>query len=183
MPVPLIKSLAIILTAVFGWAAIAKVIRWPVWRGALSAYGLPAPTEPLAAVATPLAEGAVAALLIAGQTLTGAAAGLALLSMFSFVVLRARARQGDRLPCGCFGKVTSRDYRTLLIRNGVLSLIVAALLLGGENASFMRGVTFTRGSVVPVLLIVAGIVVVAWMFAYAAPALRQKERLSKELTD
>jgi hypothetical protein len=176
VPVDLLRALSIVLVAVFGWAAIAKGARWSAWRTALRGYQLPSPLGSLAAIATPLAEATVAVLLLTGHTLVGAAAALALLSAFSGIVLRARAARGDRLPCGCFGKVTSRDYRTLLLRNGALSIVAAVLLVGGEDVTVTKGVTFSRAAVVPAVLVVAGILLVVWMVAYAAPALRHKEQ-------
>jgi hypothetical protein len=176
VPVEVLRVASILLAAVFGWAALAKIVRWKAWRTALAGYRLPPLIGSIAFLGTPLAEAAVTALLLSGQTLMGGAGALALLSAFSFIVLRARAARGDRLPCGCFGKATSRDYRTLLLRNGALSIVAAVLLIGGENVSVARGVSLSRAAVVPAVLVLAGVSLVAWMVLYAAPALRHKEQ-------
>jgi hypothetical protein len=176
VPDSLLQILAAALAVVFAWAAVAKIVRYRAWRSALWRYELPRPIERVAVIGTPIAEAAVAGLLMTGRTLVGAALALALLSSFSFVILRARAAQGDQLPCGCFGKSKSRDYRTLLIRNGLMSIGAALLLIGGESVTITKGVTFSRAAVLPAVLIFAGISLVAWMVALAAPALRQKEQ-------
>jgi hypothetical protein len=114
------------LGAVFAWAALSKVVRFRRWRADMETYRLPG--EQALAVAVPLAEGAVPLLALTGRPVAAALVALGLLAGFSFAILRARRLAGDRLPCGCFGGTTRRDFRLLLARNGALALLAAAAL-------------------------------------------------------
>jgi methylamine utilization protein MauE len=163
MPDPAVRIIAALLAATFAWAALAKVLRWSRWRTALTGYELPPALRVVAAAAVPLAEAGVASLLLAGLTRSGAAATVALLASFSGALLYARERRGDRLPCGCFGRATDRDYRVLLLRNAALGLLAAALLAAGRDVSPARGWSAPSGDeLLPAVLVAAGVVLVAW---------------------
>jgi hypothetical protein len=122
--------LALVLGGVFAWAAVAKLGSPGRWRRGLARYGLPRPIQAVALIFTPLAETAVAALVVAGRTRAAGALALVLLGGFSGAILFARNRLGDRLPCACFGRERSRDYRMLLLRNaglaGLAAMVAAA---------------------------------------------------------
>lgn len=113
-----------LLGVVFVWAAVAKIARFPIWRRDLEAYRLPG-TAALA-VAVPVVELAVPALVVAGFGAAAAALALVLLGCFSGAILRARRLHGDRLPCGCFGGQDRRDFRVLLVRNAALGALALA---------------------------------------------------------
>jgi hypothetical protein len=101
--------------------------------------------------------------LVLGETRAGAAFTIVLLSGFSFALVRARALQGDRLPCGCFGAAKERDYRALLLRNGLLALLPASLLIAGKDVLPLSDVGLPNASeTVPGILAVAGVAVAAW---------------------
>ncbi|HEU4480876.1 MAG TPA: MauE/DoxX family redox-associated membrane protein, partial [Actinomycetota bacterium] len=152
------------LGSTFAWSGIAKLANGPSWRAALSRYRLPEALRRPSAVAVPLIELCVPASLLAGATRAGAALCIALLSAFSLAVLRARRLQGDRLPCGCFGKTKVRDFKTMLVRNGALGAVAAALLLNGEDVPPFAGFEMDPGSdLVPVALTIAGVAVAAWL--------------------
>jgi hypothetical protein len=159
---------------VFAWAAIAKVARFRMWQAVLARYRLPVTASTAAAIGVPLAETAVAALLLAGATRAGAALSVSLLSAFSLVLLRARALQGDRLPCGCFGAAKERDYRLMLLRNGSLAVLAAALLLEGRDIDPMTGFGLpSAAEALPAILTVAGLLLVTWMGLIVASSFRK----------
>jgi hypothetical protein len=93
----------------------------------------------------------------------GAALAVALLAAFSLVVLRGRSRQGEKLPCGCFGRSRERDYRTMLLRNALLGLLAAVVLLSEREGSALAGVSLPDGAeLFPALLVAIGVLVAAW---------------------
>jgi hypothetical protein len=124
-------------------------------------------------VGVPVLEVAVAALVLAGAPLTGASLALVLLAAFSGVILRARAFHGDRIPCGCFGRTSARDYRTLLARNVALGALAATVLVSGASFPLLEWTRLPRGGeIVAALLAVAGLALAGWMARRAHTALR-----------
>jgi hypothetical protein len=175
MPASALRVVSVLLASTFAWAALAKVVRWARWRDALSGYELPRVVRSSAAPAVPIAEAGVAAMLLVGQTRAGAALSVALLTSFSGALLLARERRGNRLPCGCFGRATERDYRVLLARNGVLGMLSAILLTAGRDVAPAEGWTAPAGGdLLPALLVTAGIVVVAWTVWQVTSSFSQK---------
>ena len=167
---------AIALATTFAWAALAKVVRFGEWRRALVGYRLQARAFALALVAVPLMEVAAAALLLAGALRAGAALVVAMLASFSWAVARASAIGGDRVPCGCFGAMTTRDYRLVLARNLALGLAAAAILIRGQDVSPMSGFAAPRPDEVgAAALVLVGLVLVAWLARYAV-ALTRSDR-------
>ncbi len=111
-----------------------------------------------------MVEGAVPILFIFGASRAAGALSLALLSAFSLAVLRARRLEGDRLPCGCFGKTTSRDYRMMIVRNALLATAAAVALSPGRDVALLEGLGAPNGSeAIAVVLSAAGIGLIAWM--------------------
>ncbi|MDQ3940196.1 MAG: hypothetical protein M3238_02470 [Actinomycetota bacterium] len=165
------------MSATFGWAAVLKVARFGSWRAALVRYRLPATVFSVALVAVPLFEASAVALLLFGSTPVGAALSLALLSTFSWAVVRARAISGDRVPCGCFGRLEERDYRTMLLRNAALGLAAAAVLIRGGDSNALSGFALPRADeAVPALLVVVGVALIAWLGWQAAATARGQRR-------
>jgi hypothetical protein len=68
-----------------------------------------------------------------------------MLLAFSFAIVRARARLGDRLPCACFGRERSRDYRLLLLRNAGLAM-VAGMVAAGAPVVDVSAIRAPEGS-------------------------------------
>jgi hypothetical protein len=116
-----------VLAAVFSWAAVAKLIDREAWTQAVSAFGLGSLEGP-AAIGVPLLEAGVAGLVVAGSPVAGAALSLGLLAAFTVAIFRARARVGDRVPCGCFGRTARRDVRLVLFRNAALAALAALVV-------------------------------------------------------
>lgn len=170
----MVSVAALVLALAFGWAALAKVTRLDAWRVALAGYRLPHGVERTARVAVPVAEVAVAALLLTGGdvTKTGAALSVALLSAFSMAVLRARRLQGDRLPCGCFGGSGARDYRLMLVRNAALGAVAAAVLLVPGVASYEVEAP-APSQLLPAALVALGLVLIVWLAVAAGRGARR----------
>lgn len=163
MPTVMYSLAAAALALVFAWSAAAKLVRMGVWRAALEGYRLPI-TGALA-VAVPVVEAAVPALVLAGASRAAAALALAALVGFSAAILRARALRGDRLPCGCFGKSDERDFRSMLARNASLGLLAGAVIAKGRDLEPLEGLGAPGADdVVPVVLVIAGLSVLVWLF-------------------
>jgi hypothetical protein len=169
MPEPLLRAAAALLGLTFAWAALAKIVRWNRWREALRAYQLPRGIAVVAGPGVPAAELAAAALVLIGLTKVGAALTVVLLASFSGALLYAQQRRrGAKLPCGCFGRATERDYRLMLTRNAFLGGLAALLLLSSHDVWFADDLSSpAAGDVVPVLLVVAGLGLCLWLVRHA----------------
>ena len=164
MPDTVLRLASLALALLFAWSALAKMVRFAEWSALLRRYGLPRSLEATARLLVPLSELAVSVSLLLGALRLGAAAALLLLAAFSLGILRARSLQGDKLPCGCFGKTKTRDYRLTLVRNAALGLLSAIVLLSGEDGSPLSGFAAPSGSEVwAVLAIAVGCGLIGWM--------------------
>lgn len=167
MPAPVYPLAAVGLGLVFAWSGVAKVFRFSRWRAALDGYGLSG-VGPTLALAVPVVELAVPALMLSAHSRAGAALALGLLALFSATILRARAARGDRLPCGCFGGADERDYRLMLARNATLGLLAAVVLARGRDLQPLEGLGAPDAAdIVPVILVVVGAVMIAWLLRVA----------------
>jgi uncharacterized membrane protein YphA (DoxX/SURF4 family) len=124
----------LLLAAVWGWAALAKITDPDAAVRAVRAYQLLPETlvHPIA-WGLPFAELALAILLAAGlATRLAAACSAVLLGVFMVAIAAAWAR-GLQIHCGCFGGggpatgVHARDYLVELVRDAGL-LVVAVVL-------------------------------------------------------
>jgi hypothetical protein len=173
MPVTVARVSAALLALTFTWAAVAKLMAFGRWRDALRSYRLPPPLHAIAEAGVPGLELAVAALLVTSSAKAGSALALAMIATFSLAVLRARAQGGDRLPCGCFGRASPRDYRALLARNAALGLLTAIVLTSDLRGAVADGLgARSWPDALPAALVVAGVVLAAWTARRAADALR-----------
>jgi hypothetical protein len=135
---------------------------------------LPSALERTSRIAVPVVEIVVPVLFVVGNVGAGAALVVALVGAFSLAVLRARAVEGDRLPCGCFGRSKARDYRLMLVRNAALGVAAGTLLLAGRDVPVFDGVGAPRSSdVIPLTLSAIGLVAAAWAVWAAGSALRK----------
>ena len=177
MPEAVPQLAALILAACLTWAALAKAVRLGQWQTALAAFRLDPGLARIASLGVPATELGCSVVLVGVHAKAGAAATLALLSGFCLAILRARALQGDRVPCGCFGRAAARDYRTLLARNFGLGVIASAVLLSDLDHGALQAVEAPAPSeLVPAALVVAGVVLIGWMALGTAEDLRRKER-------
>jgi len=165
MTLALARFAAVLLALAFAWSALAKTLSWQSWRTTLAGYGF-GPAERTVAVLAPAVEAAVVLLLVITAEL-GAAMALALLAAFCLAILRARSLQGDRLPCGCFGGARSRDFRLMLLRNWVLMLLCAVVLVSGLKGNVVAGGPPEDFETLPAALIVVGAGLGAWMLKHA----------------
>jgi hypothetical protein len=163
MPLTIVRPAAFVLAAVFAWAGVAKVLRWKTWRSGLHRYHV-GRGEFAAAIAVPCLELVVVSGLIAGRSLVAAALTLALLAGFCLALLRARSAEGDRLPCNCFGGNNALDYRMMLLRNGIVGIPAALILIAGKDFLLFDGIRApTTEEAIPIALVALGVVFVVWM--------------------
>lgn len=162
---------AVILAAVFAWAAVAKISRPGPWRRAVDAHALPPAVGGAAIVLVPLAEAGVTVLVLAGSVHVAAGLALVLLAGFSVELLRLRTRLGDRAPCGCFGSSRTRSIRLLLVRNAILAVVAAAALAGPDRLAGIR--VPGDGEILPFALAAAGAVMAAVLTRRAVLLLRE----------
>jgi Methylamine utilisation protein MauE len=153
-----VRMFASILAALFAWAAIAKAIGAKQWRAALDGYNLPRSIARGAAVATPIAEAAVAVVLVAAPLRIGGALALGLLATFSLALARVAMLRGPRVPCGCFGANKEREVTTMLARNAVIGAVAVIVLVVGDDVRLISGLAAPRpADAVPLVLAVVGL--------------------------
>jgi hypothetical protein len=160
---PLTFVSAVALVIGFAWAALSKLAGFRRWRSALRGYGLPGGLERAALLGTPALEAVAVAFILRGPLEIAGALMLALLASFSIVVLRARTTHGDRLPCGCFGGTTERDYRLMLIRNAILAIPAGALMFSGNSGLIDRLESFEGSDALPLGLVLLAGGLIVWM--------------------
>lgn len=162
MPHTLAAVAAVSLAALFAWAAAAKAA-WPDgWRGAVAGFGL-GRAEPFVILGVPVVELAVAVTIVWGSARAGAALALTLLAAFSAAVVRARPLRGDRLPCGCFGRATVRDYRAMLARNAAGGGLAAIVVLAGPRSGIAEpGAAPSVPELIPAALMCLGAAIAGW---------------------
>jgi hypothetical protein len=137
---PLVLAARLLLTAVLAAAALGKLADRHGTRRAARGLGAPEPLAVPLAIAVPLAELALAGLLLPGATAgPAAAAAAALLLVFSSAIGRA-IRRGRSVDCRCFGAIGAAPIGPrMLARNGALAaialfVVVAALDDPGPSA-------------------------------------------------
>jgi hypothetical protein len=168
---------AAVLTVAFGASAISKFAGWRRWRRALVSYGLPDPIERASTVGVPVAELLVASMPLLGLGSSAGLLGLVLLAAFSVAIAAARARGDRRIDCGCFGGAERRDYRVLLLRNGVLAVVAATAWRSGEDAWALGGLGMPGTSqLLPATIAVGGLALTIWVAAQAVHALGGRGR-------
>jgi Methylamine utilisation protein MauE len=176
MPDPVVILAAAVVAAAFGWAAFAKLAGFDRWRRALPAYRL-GRFEPVARLGVPLVELGVAMLVMVGPPAVAGALALALLAGFSAAILRAQSGGGERLPCGCFGSASERDFRLMLLRNTFLALPAAVLAMSGDVGFIDRLESLSSAEVVPLLLVAFAIGLLGWMIRGLAESLSTRGKM------
>jgi di/tricarboxylate transporter len=152
-----------VLAVIFGWGALAKLVRFRQWRTALAVYRLPSGIAMAASVVVPFSEMAVVGLLVTGHALAGAALTLGLLATFSLTLLSARKEHGDRLPCGCFGRATRHDYRLLVARNAGIAFLAGILLIDGRDHLMTQSLQPASTTLLPTALVIIGLLLTLWV--------------------
>lgn len=173
---PLARLAAALVATAFAWAAIAKGLNFSAWSTALGRYGIDDRLRRVGLVAVPAAEIAAAIVTLFVHARAGAALSTALLAVFSLALLRARWVSGDRLPCGCFGKASERDYRLMLARNAALGGLAAFVLIFGPRDGALTGYAAPDATdVLPVLLVVVGVALAVWTARATLGGWRKRE--------
>jgi hypothetical protein len=159
--VDLARAAALVLGAVFAWAAVAKVKD----RGATarSFAGLAIPSPRALAIAVPGVEAAIAIGLVAAPAVVAWPA-LALVAAFSIVIARA-VLAGATVSCACFGGGGERPVSVVeLVRNGGLGALAIVASGAGAGDALWPGL--------PETVIVTVLVALAWV-AFAVVDLRR----------
>lgn len=175
MPETFARAASVALVIAFAWAGIAKLINFASWRTVLGSYGFPERVRSVVAVATPIVELIVAGVILFISPRIGAVLTVAALALFSLAILNARTLNGDRLPCGCFGSSSERDYKTMLLRNAVLGAVAAAVLLSENDIESALLTVPTGTEVVPAVLAFAGCVLIVWVAWHTSASMRRGE--------
>lgn len=122
-----------VLSVVFAWSGLTKILRPQRWRQDLRVYRLPWPLRALGFLVLPWAELSIGGLTLAGYPRVAAWLAVILLAIFSAAIVRARIVVGsNRLACGCFTGNAVHDYRVMLLRNGVLIGLAFIVLVSGN---------------------------------------------------
>lgn len=126
------QAAALVLAAVFMWAAVAKARNLEATIASFRGLGLPGPAV---LARTVLAVEAALALGLVIRPVVAAWPAVALLALFTIVVARAVAR-GAQVRCACFGSTSTRAVSSVeLIRNaGLISTAVVASGAGTGTA-------------------------------------------------
>jgi uncharacterized membrane protein YphA (DoxX/SURF4 family) len=156
------------LATVFAWSGLTKIARPERWTADVRRYRLPQSMKRIVVLVVPWIELTIAVALLAGRSRFGGTLAFLLLIAFSLAILRLhRILQTKAVPCGCLGGTSTRDYRLLLIRNGLLALGALLLVAVVPSDSGERYPVASRATVLlaAVLLIAAAS---AWAIFYAA---------------
>lgn len=139
----------LLVAAVFGWAALAKLLNLAATRRAVAEFGVPDRWVRVAGVALPVVELSVAVAVMLPWT--AVAAGVVALGLL--VVFSARVawllRAGKRPVCACFGVGSGEIGGRTLARNGLLGALVLVATIGANDA---LPVEYAAGSAVAVML-------------------------------
>ncbi len=122
----------LILAAVFGVAAAAKLADYHGSSRSMATFGVPVSLAPMAARVVPLAEAICAAALLSLRTAWWGAVGAgALLSVFTIAV-GSNMMAGRAPDCRCFGQIKSTPAGwPTLVRNLVFLAVAASLIARG----------------------------------------------------
>jgi peroxiredoxin len=122
------------LAAVFGIAAIGKLVDGEGTRQAVGRFGVPAALVNPVALGLPLVELLIAAgLLLTASVTWAAAAAIALLLVFCGAIVRLLAR-GESPDCHCFGSLGSVPVgRGTLVRNLALAAPAGLVAIAGRT--------------------------------------------------
>lgn len=178
----LLLTARVLLAAVFGVAGVAKLADLPGSRRAIAEFGLPDRLVAPLGLALPLAELAIAALLLPVATVWwGAVAALALLLAFIAGIAINLAR-GRTPECHCFGQLHSAPVGwSTLLRNVALAAVASFVVWQARTdpgPSLLRLTadlsTAALVAVIGGLVLVVIVAVDAWFLVHL---LRQNGRL------
>src|SRR5438046_2943717 len=144
-------ALAVVLAA----AGLGKLRDRPAARDAIVGFGVAPRLAPALSIGVPLAELAIAVLLIPVATAAwAAAAALLLLAVFTGAILLNLSR-GRTPACNCFGVASRRPIGAgTLVRNGVLLTLAAFVAVAGWNDAGAGLLEWFAGLSTPVLAVI-----------------------------
>jgi uncharacterized membrane protein len=176
-------TVSLALAVVFGASAMIKFVDSAEFRGALEHYRIvPEELSLPAAVIVPIGELACAIGLLVPRYHSVAAMLLILLvTIFTAAIGINMMRGRLYIDCGCFGPMLRQPLsRWLLVRNGVLMLLGAVVMLANDARAMttLDVVTITLGASTLVLIYAAANYLLA-----NAPASNMMKRLAMEAAD
>lgn len=132
----IIVLLRIGLSAVFGTAAVTKLIDQRGTREAVANFGAPASLAPTIAVLLPIVELTIAVGLLFTRTTPGSALGAVVVLLIFIIAIGVNLARGRTHDCHCFGQLYSRPLGwPTLVRNFVFAA-VAGFIWWQSAASF-----------------------------------------------
>lgn len=166
------------LAAVFAVAALAKFSDLGRFRHALERFGLSGRLAEPAGVFFPVAELAVAAMLVpVGTARWAALSAVVLLAAFSAVLVRVVVR-GETVDCNCFGSFGSaRVGRGTLGRNGVLLAMAGFVTIAGWSDGGASAFAWIGGHAALAAVVGVVAIVTAAHLAFSWQLFRQNGRL------
>jgi thiol-disulfide isomerase/thioredoxin/uncharacterized membrane protein YphA (DoxX/SURF4 family) len=180
-------AVRITVSAVFLIAGAGKLSDLPGSRRAAAAFGLPERLARYVGVLLPVGELAIGvALLVNRLAWWGGLAGLILLLVFIGAITLSLIR-GRTPDCHCFGQIHSEPIgATTLLRNGLLALGAAFIVLSGRSSAGVDPLAWTTtlnaGQRLGVILSVAAIGLLAAQSAYVIHLRRRVERMAREFS-
>lgn len=128
----MLPLLRVSLAGVFVLAGVTKLLDRPGSRQSLADFGLPDALVPVAALALPITELAVALALLPASTAVYGASGAAALLLVFIAAIGVSLSRGRRPDCHCFGQLHSKPIGwPLLARNGLMLLAAAVVVVAG----------------------------------------------------
>jgi peroxiredoxin len=170
-----------LLAVVFATAGVGKLLDLSGSREAIFGFGVPRPLVRPIALLLPLAELATAVALVAHPSAQWAGiAALILLLAFMGGIANAM-RQGKAPDCHCFGQISSEPAgRSTLVRNGVLAVVAAFVVIEGPGPSLAQWISDRTGAE----LVATALGIAAVVFAALSLSLwRDKRDLTRRLTN
>jgi hypothetical protein len=153
------QAAALVLAGLFAWAGLVKLRDPDRWRKDLLVYRLGRPLRAAGWLILPWLEMALPAAVLVGRPRMAALLAAGLVGVFSVAIVRARILGGsDQLACGCFGGHATRDYRLLLLRNGLLAGLAVYVL-----AFPTPGISIRSGLAAGLMIGAVGLIAAVWM--------------------
>ncbi|HXY71745.1 MAG TPA: MauE/DoxX family redox-associated membrane protein [Actinomycetota bacterium] len=124
----------LVLAAVLGVAGVAKLLHPKVSRASMASFGIPPALVGAAAAVIPLAEVAVAVLLVPATTAEAAAIAVFLMLAAFTLGVGVNLVRGRTPACGCFGAVSSQPIGPATVVRNLALMALAAFVALGEAA-------------------------------------------------
>lgn len=153
----IIALVRVALSAIFGVAAVTKLLDQRGTREAIKNFGAPGPLAPTLAFLLPLVELAIAAgLLFSSTAWVSALAALLLLAVF-IVAIGVNLARGNTHDCHCFGQLYSRPLGWSTLARNILFALGAGFVLWQESREKDRNLfeSLAEISLVQWLLLIA----------------------------